>query len=502
MMDHLLNDIIDELANETNQFRKARLEKLKTLVEKDINPYPSRFDATHSLGSIHEQYSDLKAGQETTDQVRVCGRIRSLRNSGMFIDIHDPYDKLQLFCHNNHLSSHSQDLLSNLDLGDFIGVTGHIRRTPRNEITVNVVDIYILTKTLLPLPEKYHGLQDTETRMRQRYLDLLATPETRHILRSRSEIVAAMRHQLIEWKFLEVETPMLHVITGGAAARPFVTHHNTMDMDLFLRIAPELYLKRLMVGGLSDRLFEINRNFRNEGLSTRHNPEFTMIELYQAYADYTDMMTLTENLVESIALKVFGTTEFQFGDHTLSMKAPWPRVSMIESVFKATNIDFRDLNQDTARKTCEKLGFDTPETLSWGQALEWVFGEKVEPTLIQPTHITDLPVDISPLAKKHTLDQRLTERFESFVCGMELANGFSELSDPIDQRKRFEAQMIAKEQGDHEAHMMDADYITALNYGLPPTGGLGIGVDRLVMLLTNASSIREVIAFPTVKPRD
>lgn len=499
---NLLAAVTQELAGETNQFRHARLEKLKALVEKGVNPFPSSFKASCAFGAIHEKYDGLAAGQETSDRVKVCGRIRSMRNSGMFIDLQDSHHKLQIFCHSNHLDLSSQELLQHLDLGDFIGVAGYVRRTPRNEITVNAENVELLTKSLLPPPEKYHGLQDTETRMRQRYLDLLATPETRDTLRKRSHIIAAMRAQLGEWDFLEVETPMLQVVAGGAAARPFMTHHNALNMDLYLRIAPELYLKRLMVGGLSERLFEINRNFRNEGLSTRHNPEFTMIELYQAYADYHDMMDLSEKLIESIALSVFGTTQFTVGNESISFKSPWPRMSMADLVLKETGIDFRQLSQPQASEAVRQLGLEASPSLKWGQALELVFAEKVEPSLIQPTHVVDLPRDISPLAKTHSLDERLTERFESFVCRMELANGFSELSDPIDQRHRFEQQMEAKDQGDEEAHSMDHDYVTALEYGLPPTGGLGIGVDRLVMFLTNSPSIRNVIAFPTMRPKD
>lgn len=500
MDQQLFNIVCQELALETNQFRQARLEKLKAIIEMGINPYPSDFKASHSLSDVQSTYEPLEPGQETQDHIKVCGRIRSMRNSGMFIDLQDSGHKLQIFCHKDQLSAEYQTLLSLLDLGDFIGLEGYIRRTPRGEITLNAQNIVLLSKSLLPPPEKYHGLQDVETRLRQRYLDLLATPQTRDTLRQRSQIITAMRQKLAEWGFLEVETPMLHVIAGGAAAKPFTTHHNALDLDLFLRISPELYLKRLMVGGLSEKIFEINRSFRNEGLSTRHNPEFTMIELYQAYVGYDDIMKLTENLIESIALSVFGTTDFTYGDHTISFKAPWPRVTMAQSVLDATGVDFLSLTQTEAVNAAKKLGITIESSALWGQALEKTFAEKVEQTLIQPTHVTEHPIEISPLAKKHPEDNRLTERFESFVCRMELANGFSELSDPIDQRYRFEAQMTAKDQGDEEAHTMDHDYVTALEYGLPPTGGLGIGIDRLVMFLSNAPSIRDVIAFPTMRP--
>lgn len=496
----LLSMVSQELDQEDNTFRRARLEKLKTLVEKGINPYPSSFNPSHGFQAIHETYDVLEPGQETEDRVQVAGRIHSIRNSGMFIDLQDTTGKLQIFCHKNHLTDDQRALLSLLDLGDFIGVSGFVRRTPRSEITVNAEDIVILTKSLLAPPEKYHGLQDTETRMRQRYLDLMATQETRDTLRKRSQIVSSMREFLLSKDFLEVETPMLHTIAGGAAAKPFTTHHKALDMALFLRISPELYLKRLMVGGLSDRVFEINRNFRNEGLSTRHNPEFTMIELYQAYADYNTIMDLTETMVEFIAQRVFRTTTFTYGDRTLSFKGPWVRRPMADLVHEVTGVDFMALSEKEAMEALVSLGIDPKKNLSWGQAMEHAFGEKVEPTLIQPTHVTDLPRDISPLAKKHPKDDRLTERFETFVNGMELANGFSELSDPIDQRKRFEAQMDQRDRGDEEAHAMDHDYVLALEHGMPPTGGLGIGIDRLVMFLTGAPSIRDVIAFPTVRP--
>jgi lysyl-tRNA synthetase class 2 len=500
MDDILLKTIEQELGSETNQFRQARLEKLKHIVSMGINPYPSTFEASSTLGEIQDRYSPLEPGEETQDRVKVCGRIRSLRNSGMFIDLQDPQDKLQVFCHKTHLNEDDQKLLLCLDLGDFIGVEGTMRRTPRGEITLNAQNIMLLSKSLLPPPEKYHGLQDVETRLRQRYLDLLATPQTRETLRHRSQIIMAMRQHLAQWGFLEVETPMLHGIAGGAAAKPFTTYHNALGLDLFLRISPELYLKRLMVGGLSDKIFEINRNFRNEGLSTRHNPEFTMIELYQAYIGYDQVMDLTEKLIEAVALTVFGTTEFTFGDHSISFKSPWPRISMAQLVLDTTGVDFLKLSQEEALREARRLGVEMSSQALWGQALERVFAEKVEHTLIQPTHVTEHPIDISPLAKKHPQDGRLTERFESFVCRMELANGFSELSDPIDQRHRFEGQMKAKAAGDEEAHAMDHDYVTALEYGLPPTGGLGIGIDRLVMFLTNSLSIRDVIAFPTMRP--
>lgn len=489
-------------AEDENEFRSVRLKKLENLRQKGIDPYPSGYNKTHTLSQIQQAYAYLEAGQETSEKVRVAGRIASIRNSGMFIDLWDPYEKLQIFCHKNHLSEEQLELIKLLDLGDFIGIEGIVRRTPRGEITVNAEEVTLLCKSLLPPPEKYHGLQDLETRYRQRYLDLIANPESRQTLRDRSQIVAAIREYLSQKEFLEVETPMLHVLAGGAAAKPFITHHNALDMDLYLRIAPELYLKRLIVGGLSEKVFEINRNFRNEGLSTRHNPEFTMIEIYEAYADGHKMMELTENLVAAVAEKVFGKLQFDFNDIQIDFKAPWTRKPMLELVKEATGIDFNNIySLEEAKAAAQKAGINASEADSWGRVVETLFAEKVEHTLIQPTHVTEFPLDISPLAKPHPQNPRLTERFETYVNAWEIANGFSELADPLDQKGRFEAQVAAKARGNEETMPFDQDFITALEYGFPPTGGLGIGIDRLVMLLTNSPSIRDVIAFPTMRSK-
>src|SRR6185437_2262490 len=393
-------------------------------------------------------------------------------------------------------------LLDQLDLGDFIGVDGIVRRTRRGELTVNATRLAVLAKALLPLPEKYHGLADLETRYRQRYLDLIVNEESREVLRRRSRIIATMRRLLSERGFLEVETPMLHVIPGGATAKPFVTHHNALDMALYLRVAPELHLKRLLVGGLSDKLFEINRNFRNEGLSPRHNPEFTSLELYQAYVDYTEMMALTEFLITEIARDVLGATRLSYGGREIDLAGPWLRKSMAELVRDKTGVDFLGISDDAAaRQAARRLGAELADSAGWGRALEAAFAHRVEHDLIQPTHVTGFPREISPLAKADRGDPRLTERFETYINGWEVANAFSEINDPLDQKARFEAQMREREQGDEEAQHMDADYVTALEYGMPPAGGLGIGIDRLVMLLTDSPSIRDVIAFPTMRPR-
>jgi lysyl-tRNA synthetase class 2 len=489
---------------EQNKLRAARLDKLSKWQELGVDPYPYTFSKTHDNAELQAQYTALESGVETEDVVRVAGRIMAVRNSGMFIDLQDPSGKIQVFCHKEHLNPEKVAQLKLLDIGDFIGVTGTIRRTPRGELSVKTHDFEMLCKSLQPLPEKYHGLTDIDLRYRRRYLDLVMNPESRDTLRKRCLIVAEIRRYLIEQAFLEVETPMLHTIAGGAAAKPFVTHHNTLDIDMFLRIAPELHLKRLIAGQLSEKVFEVNRCFRNEGMSPRHNPEFTTVELYQAYADYNDMMDLMESMTRHVVQTVLGTLQVQFGDHVLDFEKPWPRLSMIEAVKQQTGLDFAAIETDEAAREAVKArhipNVDVEPHDSWGKLLAKVFEETVEQTLIQPTHIIDFPVEISPLAKKHRSNPRLVERFETYANCWEIANAFSELTDPQDQRQRFEAQLEEREHGDDEAHPMDEDYILALEYGLPPTGGMGIGVDRFVMLLTNSPSIRDVIAFPTMKP--
>ena len=394
-------------------------------------------------------------------------------------------------------------VLKLIDIGDIVGFTGTVRRTPRGELSIKTTDLKLLSKTLLPLPEKHHGLTDVEIRYRQRYVDLIMNEEVRETFRKRSLIIQKIREYLTSRGFLEVETPMLHPQAGGANARPFITHHNTLDMDMYLRIAPELYLKRLMVGGLSEKIFEINRSFRNEGIDTRHNPEFTMMELYQAYVDYNEMMKLTENLISTVCQEVNGTMKIKYGEHEIDLTPPWDRKTMIGAIKEKTGIDFADcFTVEDAKEKAKSLGINPDECENWGQVLDLIFEEKVEPGLIQPVHIIDYPRDISPLAKVHRDNDRLTERFETRVNGWEIANAFSELTDPIDQRMRFEAQALAKANGDEEAMTIDEDFITALEYGMPPAGGLGIGIDRIVMLLTNSPSIRDVIAFPTLKKKE
>jgi lysyl-tRNA synthetase class 2 len=489
-------------ADDDDPLRRVRLEKLSALRERGIDPYPVNFGRTAEAAELDRRYRDLPPGTETSDSVRVAGRIRAMRNSGMFIDLHDASGKLQVFCHKDYLAADDLALLKLFDIGDLIGIEGRIRRTARGELTANAAALTMLAKSLRPLPEKYHGLADIELRYRQRYLDLIMNPDSRETLRRRSRIVAAMRAFLLERGYLEVETPMLHTIPGGAAAKPFITHHNALDIELYLRIAPELHLKRLVVGGLSEKVFEINRCFRNEGLSPRHNPEFTTLELYEAYADFTDMMSLTEAIVAHAAEVATGGLKISYGGAQIDLSPPWPRRSMAELVLEHTGVDFLAIEDAAAaRAAAEHLGCPLLGTESWGQALEAMFAGHVEDTLIQPTHVTGFPRDISPLAKADRSDSRLVERFETYVYGWEIANAFSELNDPLDQRARFEAQMLARAAGDEEAQPLDEDYVTALEYGLPPCGGLGLGIDRLVMLLTDSPSIRDVIAFPTLRPR-
>jgi lysyl-tRNA synthetase class 2 len=490
------------MSHPEDPLRAVRISKLESLKAQGIDPYPYGFDRTHEAAELERLYSGLAAGAETGERVCVAGRIRAVRNNGMFIDLHDATGKVQIFCHRDNLSLEALAIVRLLDIGDLIGVEGLVRRTSRGELTVNATAIAVLAKTLRPLPEKYHGLADVELRYRQRYLDLIMNEESRETLRRRSRIVAAMRNHLVERGYLEVETPMLHTIPGGASARPFVTHHNTLDIDLYLRIAPELHLKRLLVGGLADKVFEINRNFRNEGISPRHNPEFTMLELYEAYVDYTAMMRLTEELVTSVAETVLGTLRINYGGTLIDLSPPWQRRGMAELVHAATGVDFLAIDDaETARRSAAALGAALTGSENWGQALEAAFAARVEDTLIQPMHVTGFPRDISPLAKTDRADPRLAERFETYIYGWEIANAFSELTDPQDQQARFEAQMRARAAGDEEAQPLDEDYVTALEYGLPPCGGLGIGIDRLVMLLTDSPSIRDVITFPTLRPR-
>ncbi len=477
----------------------ARLEKLKSFEEMGINPYPNIFKPDDNAGELQDKYKDLANEEKTSDTVLIAGRIKSIRNSGMFIDLHDSTGKIQVYSHENNLSEDELKKLKLLDLGDMIGVKGVVRRTKRGELTVDSAQITILAKTLLPLPEKFHGLTDVETRYRQRYLDMITNDESKTVLRKRFELIGHIRRFMEDKKFLEVETPMLHPILGGANAKPFITHHNSLDMDLYLRIAPELYLKRLIIGGF-DRVFEIGRTFRNEGISVRHNPEFTMMELYQAYADYNDMMELAETLIKSIIEKSIGGLMLEIDDKTIDFAKPFTKIKMLDAVKDATGVDFMAIeNAEEARAKAKELKVDVKDTASWGDTVLAVFEDRIEPTLINPTIVMDYPIETSPLTKTHRDNPRLCERFELFINTWEVANAYSELTNPLTQKERFEDQVKQREAGDGEAQMMDEDYVTALNYGLIPTGGMGFGVDRLMMLATSSLSIRDVIAFPTLR---
>jgi len=485
------------LEQELNEVLRVRRQKLAELREMGIDPFGGKFDQTHHAQDILEHFETLE-GQ----RVAVAGRIMTKRMHGKasFAHIQDVTGQIQIYVRLNDVGEAAYELFSKLDIGDIIGVKGTVFRTRMGEITVATEELVLLTKSLHPLPEKWHGLKDIELRYRQRYVDLIVNPDVRQDFIARSKAIKAIRQYLDEQGFLEVETPTLHTIAGGAAARPFITHHNALDIDMYLRIALELHLKRLLVGGL-ERVYEIGRVFRNEGISTKHNPEFTMLELYQAYADYEDMMVLTENLVARAAEAVRGTTVIPYQGEMIDLTPPWPRLTMLEAVKKYTGVDFAAVKTDEeAREIAKRFGLEIEGTSTWGKVLSELFEEHVEKHLVKPHFILDYPVEVSPLAKKKKEDPRLTYRFEAFVACRELANAFSELNDPIDQRERFLAQLKEREAGDEEAHPMDEDFIRALEYGMPPAGGLGIGIDRLIMLLTDKASIRDVILFPTMRP--
>jgi lysyl-tRNA synthetase, class II len=467
-----------------------------------IDPYPARVKRTDTVAALQNRFVDLAPGTETAELASIAGRVLSIRNSGMFVDIFDGTAKIQLYLDVKADSARWSDFLANLDLGDTIGATGTIRRTKRGELTLTATEASMAAKALRSPPEKYHGLTDVELRYRKRYLDLLANDDSRRKLVIRAKLVAAIRGFLTERGFLEFETPMLQPIYGGAAARPFSTHHNTLDMRLFLRIAPELYLKRLLVGGVSDRIFELNRNFRNEGISTRHNPEFTMLEVYQAYADYSDMLKLVEDLVAFAVSSATGSHIFEINGQTADLSKPFQRLSMVDEASRAIGTDFRQENDVSLLRdiVAKSLDCEISASVTWGELVELVFEQKVETSLIQPTHVLDFPAEISPLSKRSIEDPRLAERFESFAFGMEIANAFSEMNDPEAQREIFVAQVAAAHLRGELDNEVDEDFLEALEYGMPPAGGMGLGIDRLAMIATASASIREVIAFPTMRP--
>jgi len=490
--------------DELNDQRQQRIKKLDTLRGLGVEPHGSRFavqDRAVDLLSLHGEKSKERLEQEKI-AVTLAGRIVGLRRFGKaaFAVLQDGADRMQVYLKKDLLGESSYKVCEELDLGDWIGVGGTLFRTKTNELTIEVHQFTFLSKALRPLPEKWHGLTDVETRYRQRYVDLIANPQVHQIFVTRSRIISAIRLFLIEKGFLEVETPMMHPIPGGAAARPFVTHHNALGADLYLRIAPELYLKRLIVGGFP-RVFEINRNFRNEGISTIHNPEFTMLEFYQAYADYNDLIALTEELLTQLAQQILGTTTFDYQGQSIRFDRPWRRWSYLQALLEVNKLEPAVLtNRDAALQAARQLKVDVDSKAGHVAILTAIFEETVEPQLIQPTFITDFPTEISPLAKRKDSDPTLTDRFELYIAGREIANAFSELNDPLDQRERFEAQVAQREAGDEEAHNLDEDFLRALEYGMPPTAGEGIGIDRLVMLFTNQASIRDVILFPQLRP--
>ncbi|TWT02192.1 lysine--tRNA ligase [Planococcus sp. CPCC 101016] len=494
------------MSEELNDQILVRRQKMQDFRDNGMDPFGGRFERTHLSQEIIEQYGELSKEEleETPHEVVIAGRVMTKRGKGKagFAHIQDLKGQIQIYVRKDAIGEEAYEFYNTVDLGDILGIKGTVFKTNVGELSVKAKEVEFLTKALRPLPEKFHGLKDVEQRYRQRYLDLLTSESSKETFILRSRIIQSMRRYLDNAGFLEVETPMLHSIAGGAAAKPFITHHNALDMELYIRIAIELHLKRLIVGGL-EKVYEIGRVFRNEGISTRHNPEFTMLELYEAYADYNDIMALTENLVAHIAEEVLGTTTVQYGEDKIDLAVGWKRLHMADAVKEYTGVDFwQRMTKEEAHALAKENGIDVKPTMDVGHILNEFFEQKVEEQLVQPTFIYGHPVEISPLAKKNPEDERFTDRFELFIVRREHANAFTELNDPIDQRQRFEAQLIEKAEGNDEAHEMDEDFIEALEYGLPPTGGLGIGIDRLIMLLTNSSSIRDVLLFPQMRPKE
>jgi lysyl-tRNA synthetase class 2 len=500
----------DEHPRESDLIRQRR-ENYQELITLGVDPYPRRFDRTHTVDELVSAYGGktTEALESEQPRTRTAGRVMAIRSFGKanFLAITDGRSRIQIYIRKDSVSERDFSIHKLLDFGDFVGVDGRLFRTKTNELTIWASSLEFLAKCFLPLPEKWHGLTDVETRYRQRYLDLVVSPDSRRVFEVRSKVLASFRAFLTGRGYLEVETPMMQPIPGGALARPFVTHHNALDMQLFLRIAPELYLKRLTVGGI-ERVFEINRNFRNEGISTQHNPEFTMLEFYQAYSEYTELMALTEDMLSTVAREAIGTDQITFGDHQISLAPPYRRVSLREGARASASarlggeIYEQDLRRrETVLGIAQRLGLDVEPSWGAGKLTTEIFERLNQADLIQPTFVYDFPTEVSPLSKQKPDDPDTVERFELYVGGFEVANAFSELNDPAEQRRRFEMQIGDRAAGDQEAHAMDEDYIRALEYGLPPTGGEGVGIDRLIMLLTNKPSIRDVILFPLMRPR-
>lgn len=477
-------------------FRRQKLQELK---EQGIEPYGEKYRVTCCSKDILERFAEFEG-----KRVNIYGRIMTRRGHGKasFAHIQDGQGRIQVYIRQDIVGEEKYRLYQDLDIGDIIGVSGDVFKTRTGEITVNIISFELLSKSLRPLPEKWHGLRDVELRYRQRYLDLIVNPQVRNVFITRSKVIHYMRDFLTRRGFLEVETPVMHTVAGGAAARPFVTHHNALGIDLYLRIATELHLKRLVVGGM-DKVFELGRVFRNEGISTNHNPEFTSVEIYQANADYEDMMALTEEMISSAAQEILGTKVISYQGRELDLTPPWPRKELLEVVLEITGVDFTAIPDNVgAQKIAREHGLEVNSGTSWGEIVFEFFEKFCEDKLWGPLFVKDYPVEVSPLAQRCRHDPGLTYRFETFIAGKEVANAFTELIDPLDQRERFEEQGKRRDAGDEEAHMMDEDFLTALEYGMPPTGGLGIGVDRLIMILTDSPSIRDVILFPTMRPKE
>ena len=497
----IMNEETEVSAEEMNELLQIRRDKLKALQDEGNDPFRiTSFPVDTNSKAIVDNFETL----ENTD-VSIAGRMMSWRDMGKasFMDLRDREGRIQLYLKIDDIGEEAYNNLKKWDIGDIIGVKGFVFRTRRGEISIHCKEVTLLAKSLRPLPEKFHGLKDLETRYRQRYLDLIVNPEVKDTFEKRSKIMKYIRDYLDKLGYIEVETPILNTIPGGAAARPFVTHHKTLDMEMYLRIAPELYLKRLIVGGM-EKVYEIGRLFRNEGMSIKHNPEFTNIELYEAFTDYHGMMDITEDMVSGMTAEICGSTEIDYQGTKINMAKPWPRVTMVEAVKQHTGLDFDacPLDHAAARELAKSAEVEVKKDASWGDCLYKVFDQKVEENLIQPTFIMDYPVEVSHLTKRCSERPELTERFEFFIYGRELGNAYSELNDPIDQLERFTHQMKLRDEGDDEANLLDEDFVLSLEYGMPPTGGLGIGLERLIMLLTDSASIRDVLFFPTMKPRD